>query len=53
MISVDNDLAPQDIMLELFESLDHHQKLLLRSRVINLSYDEGVVCITYGRRLLV
>ena len=53
MISVDYDLAPQDIWPELLEIVDHRQKLFLRSRVINLSFDEGLTCITDGRRLLV
>ena len=53
MISVDDDLAPQDIRPELLESVDRRQKLVLRSRVINLSFDEGLTCITDGRWLLV
>ena len=52
MISVDDDLAPQDVRPELLESVDHRQKLFLRSRVINLSFDEGLTCVTDGRRLL-
>ena len=53
MISVDDDLAPQDVRPELLESVDHRQKLFLRRRVINLSFDEGLTCVTDGRRLLV
>ena len=53
MISVDDDLAPQDVRPELLESVDHRQKLFLRSCVINLSFDEGLTCITDGHRLLV
>ena len=53
MISVDNDLAPQDVRPELLECVDHNQKLFLRSRIIYLSFDEGLACITYGHRLLV
>ena len=49
MISVNDDLAPQDVRPELLESVDHHQKLFLRSRVINLSFDEGLTCIADGR----
>ena len=45
MISVDDNLAPQDIRPELLESVDHRQKLFLettsreRSRVINLCFN--------------
>ena len=53
MISVDNDLAPQDLRPELLECVDHRQKLFLRSHVINLIFDEGLICIAYGRWLLV
>ena len=53
MISVDDDLAPQDVRLKFLESVDHHQTLFLRSRVINLSFDEGLTCVTDGRWLLV
>ena len=53
MISVDDDLAPQDVRPELLESVDHRQKLFLRRRVINLSFDEGLTCVADGRRLLV
>ena len=53
MISVDDDVAPQDIWPELLESVDHRQKLFLRSRIVNLSFDEGLTCIADGRRLLV
>ena len=53
MISVDYDLAPQDIWSELFESVNHCEKLLLRSRIIYLSFDEGLTCIADGRRLLI
>ena len=53
MISVDDDHAPQDVRPELLESVDHRQKLFLCSRVINLSFDEGLTCITDGRQLLV
>ena len=53
MINVDDDLAPQDVRPELLESVDHREKLFLRSRVINLSLDEGLNCITDGCRLLV
>ena len=51
MISVDNDLAPQDVRPEILESVDHCQKLFLRSRIIYLSFDEGLTCIENGRRL--
>ena len=53
MISVDDDLAPQDIRSELLESVDHRQKLFLRRRVINLSFDEGLTWLKDGRWLLV
>ena len=53
IISVDYDLAPQDVRMELLESVDHRQKLFLRSHVIYLSFDEGLTCIEDGRRLLV
>ena len=53
MISVDDDLAPQDVRPELLESVDHRQKLFLRRRVINLSFNEGLTCVADGRRLLV
>ena len=53
MISVDNDLAPQDVRPELLECVDHRQKLFFHSRIVNLSFDEGLTCIAYGRRLLV
>ena len=53
MISVDDDLAPQDVWPELLESVDHRQKLFLHSRVIYLSFNEGLNCVTDGRRLLV
>ena len=53
MISVNDDLAPQDVRLELLESVDHRQKLFLPSRVIYLSFDEGLTCIADGRWLLV
>ena len=39
MISVDDDLAPQDVRPELLESVDHHKKLFLHSCVINLSFN--------------
>ena len=39
MISVDDDLAPQDVRPELLESIDHRKKLFLRSCVINLSFN--------------
>ena len=39
MISVDDDLAPQDVRPELLESVDHRKKLFLRSCVINLSFN--------------
>ena len=52
-ISVDNDLAPQDVRLELLECVNHRQKLFLCTRVIYLSFDEGLTCEAYGRRLLV
>ena len=53
MVSVDDDLAPQDEGPELLERVDHRQKLFLRSHVINLSFDEGLTCIIDDRRLLV
>ena len=53
MISVHDDLAPQDVRPELLESVDHRQKLFLCSRLINLSFEKGLTCIAYGRRLLV
>ena len=40
--SVDDDLAPQDVRPEFLESVDHRQKLFLRSCVMNLSLDEGL-----------
>ena len=52
MISVDYDLAPQDVWPELLESVDHRDKLFLCSRVINLSFDKGLTCIADGCRLL-
>ena len=45
MISVDYDLAPQDVWPELIDSIDHGQKLFLCSRIIYLSFDEGLTCI--------
>ena len=39
MISVDDDLAPQDLRPELLESVDHSKKLFLHSCVINLSFN--------------
>ena len=39
MISVDDDLAPQDVRPELLESVDHRKKLFLRSRIVYLSFD--------------
>ena len=53
MISVDYDLAPQDVWPKLLESVDHYQKLLLRSCIVYLSFDEGLTCIADGRWLLV
>ena len=53
MIGVDKDLGPQDVRSELLEPVDQHQQLFLYSRVIYLSFDEGLACITYGHRLLV
>ena len=53
MISVDYDLAPQDVRPELLESIDHRRKLFLRSRIIYLSFDEGLTSIADGCRLLV
>ena len=53
MISVDNDLAPQDVRPEFLEFVDHRQKLFLRRCVINMSFDEGLACIAYERRPLV
>ena len=50
-MSVDYDLASQDVRLELLECLDHCHMLFLWSHVINLSIDEGLACITYGFRL--
>ena len=51
MITVDYDLAPQDVWSEIFESVNHRQMLFLRSCVIYLSFDEGLTCIADGRRL--
>ena len=53
MISVDYDLAPQDVRPKLLKSVDYCQKLFLHSHVINLSFDEGLTCIADGRRLLI
>ena len=53
MISVDDDLAPQDVRPKLLKSVDHRQKLFLRRRVIHLSFDEGLTCVPDGRWLLV
>ena len=53
MISVDNDLAPQDVRPELLECMDHPQKLFLHSLIVNLSFDEDLTCIADGYRLLV
>ena len=53
MISVDDDLAPQDVRPELLESVDHRHKLFLHSRIVNLGFDEGLTCVAYDRRLLV
>ena len=39
MISVDDDLAPQDVRPEFLESVDHRKKLFLCSCVINLSFN--------------
>ena len=39
MISVDDDLAPQDVRPELIESVDHRKKLFLRSHIVYLSFD--------------
>ena len=39
LISVDDDLAPQDVRQELLESVDHRQKLFLLSGIVNLSFD--------------
>ena len=52
MISVNDDLAPKDVRLKLLESVDHCQKLFLRSRVIYLSFDEGLTRIADGHWLL-
>ena len=48
MISVDNDLASQDVRLKLLEYIDYRQKLFLHSRLIYLRFDEGLACIAYG-----
>ena len=53
MISVDNDFAPQDVRPELLECVDHRQKLFIRSCVIYVSFDEGLVCVSYDCQLLV
>ena len=53
MISVDDDLSPQDVRPEVLESIDHCQKLFLRSRIIYLSFIEGLTCVADGCQLLV
>ena len=53
MIRVNDDLAPQDVWPKLLESVNHRQKLFIRSRIVNLSFDEGLTCIADGCRLLV
>ena len=53
MISIDDDLASQDVWLELLESVNHCHKLFIYSRVIYLSFDEGLTCIADSRWLLV
>ena len=53
MISVDDDLAPQNVRPELLKSVDHRQKLFFHRRVINLSFDEGLTCVADDRRPLV
>ena len=53
MMSVDDDLAPQDVRPELLESVDYRHKLFLRSRVIYRSFDEDLTCVADGFRLLV
>ena len=53
MITVDNDVTPQDVSPELLECVHHCQKLFLCSRIIYLSFDEGLTCIAYGHWLFV
>ena len=53
MISVENDLASEDVRPNFLECVDHRQKLFRHSRIVNLCFDKGPTCIAYGHRLLV
>ena len=53
MISVDNNLAPQDVQSKLLECVDHRQKLIFHHGAVYLSLEKSLVSRTYGRRLLI